>query len=147
MAAVDLKPQRKRARRVSRDLVPLDKNTGAARFFDRMIRDVESDLGGRRFLSRIEGELVRAFAGSATALQYLNSEIVLGEAVGEIDLSAYATLASTMLRIGSKLGLSRRPREVEQTLETYLANRRSEDAAVALDERQSDDVNDDADDT
>ena len=146
MAAVDLKPQRKRARRVSRDLVPLDKNTGAARFFDRMIRDVESDLGGRRFLSRIEGELVRAFAGSATALQYLNSEIVLGEAVGEIDLSAYATLASTMLRIGSKLGLSRRPREVEQTLETYLANRRSEDAAAALDERQSD-ANDDADDT
>ena len=118
------------AKRAPRDLVQLNQNTGAARFFDRMIRDVESDLGGRRVLSRIEGELVRAFAGSATALQYLNNGIVLGEAVGEIDLSAYATLASTMLRIGSRLGFSRRPRMLPQELDAYLAAKTLEAKAV-----------------
>jgi hypothetical protein len=42
-----------------------------------------------------------------TTLQYLNVQVALGE-TGEIDLNAYATMASTMLRIGSRLGLSRR---------------------------------------
>jgi hypothetical protein len=40
---------------------------------------IESDLGGRRQLTRIEGELVRAFAGAATTLQYLNHQVMLGE--------------------------------------------------------------------
>jgi hypothetical protein len=129
MPTAELKLQRKR--RAPRDLVPLNKNTGAARFFGRMVRDIESDLGGRRYLSRIEGELIRAFAGSATMLQVRNVEIALGESTEQVDPTAYAQLASTMLRIGSRLGLQRRPREVEQTLETYLAQRRQADAAQA----------------
>ncbi len=104
---VDLKQPK---RRNSRTLVPLDKASAAARFYARMLRDIESDLGGRRVLSRIESELIRAFCGSATRLEYLNHEILLGE-VAEADISNYAQLASTMLRIGSRLGLRRRPRD------------------------------------
>jgi hypothetical protein len=84
-----------------------------------MIADIESDLGGRRYLSRIEGELIRAFAGAATTLQYLNVQVALGD-TGEIDLAGYATMASTMLRIGSRLGLSRRSRDVTPSLDEYL---------------------------
>jgi hypothetical protein len=101
------------------DLVSIEKNSGAARFFDKMIREIEQDLGGRRHLTRIEGELIRAFCGAATTLQYLNHQVLLGE-VGEIDLSGYATIASTILRIGSKLGLQRRARDVTPTLDQYL---------------------------
>ncbi len=118
MAVVDLKGA-KRAKRTSRNLLPLDKATGAARFFDRMVREIENDLGGRRQLSRIEGELIRAFAGAATTLQYLNVQVALGEG-SEVDLAGYATVASTMLRIGSRLGLARRPREVTLTLGQVL---------------------------
>jgi hypothetical protein len=92
---------------------------GAARFFDRTVREIESDLGGRRQLSRIEGELIRAFAGAATTLQYLNVQVALGES-SEVDLTGYATIASTMLRIGSRLGLARRPRDVTLTLGQVL---------------------------
>jgi hypothetical protein len=67
MAVVDLK-RAKRAKRTPRNPVPLDKATGAARFFDRMVREIENDLGGRRQLSRIEGELIRAFAGAQHAV-------------------------------------------------------------------------------
>lgn len=119
MTVVDLKARAKRAKPSRRDLVPLDKRSGPARFFNRMVCDVESDLGGRRRLSRIEGELIRAFAGSATLLQYMNVQVALGEA-SEIDLGGYATLASTMLRIGSRLGLARRSVEIV-TLDQYLA--------------------------
>ena len=51
MSVVDLGKRAKR-KRAPRDLMPLDKATGAARFFDRTVREIESDLGGRRQLSR-----------------------------------------------------------------------------------------------
>jgi hypothetical protein len=117
MTVVDLKGRGlKRRRSAPRDL---SEASAAARFFQRMIREVETDLGGRRHLSRIEGELIRAFAGAATTLQYLNLQIALGE-LSEVDLTGYATMASTMLRIGSRLGLSRRPREVGQSLAEFI---------------------------
>ena len=83
------------------------------------MRDIEADLGGRRHLSRIEGELIRTFAGAATLLQYQNVQIALGEST-ELDPQAYATLASTILRIGRVLGLQRRPREIIPTLDGCL---------------------------
>lgn len=110
MVVIDIK-KTKRVKRAPRDLVAIDKASGPARFFDRMVREIESDLGGRRDLTRIEGELIRAFAGAATTLQYLNHQVLLGE-TSEIDLSGYATIASTMLRIGARLGFHRRARDV-----------------------------------
>jgi hypothetical protein len=120
MTVVDLKV--KRARRNTQTL-PLAQATAvptdAARFYQKMVRDIEVDLGGRRYLTRIEDELISAFAGSATILRYLNVQVALGE-TAELDLSGYATIASTMLRIGSKLGLSRRAKQVID-IDTYLA--------------------------
>jgi hypothetical protein len=105
MTVLDLKVP-KRTRRGPRSL-PLEQATGAARFFDKMVREIETDLGGRRQLSRIQGELIR---------QYLNVQVALGE-TGEIDLNGYATIASTMLRIGTRLGLQRTPRDVTQSVD------------------------------
>jgi hypothetical protein len=64
--------------------------------------------------------LVRAFAGAATTLQYLNLQIAIGEP-SEVDLTGYATIASTMLRIGSRLGLQRRPVDLVPSLDEYLS--------------------------
>jgi hypothetical protein len=109
----------KRTKPARRDL-PIDQGSGAGRFYAKLVRDVEADLGGRRHLSRIESELIRGFAGCATLLQYMNVQVALGE-ISEIDLGGYATLASTMLRIGSRLGLRRVPRDVTPNLDQYLA--------------------------
>jgi hypothetical protein len=111
MTVVDLNRIKRVHKRAPRDLVPIDKTGGVARFFDKMVREIESDLGGRRQITRIQSELIRAFAGAATTLQYLNVQVALGE-TSEIDLSGYATIASTMLRIGSRLGLHRVPSDV-----------------------------------
>jgi hypothetical protein len=104
MSVIDLNKKRRRA---PRDLVAIDKTSGPARYYDKMMRDIENDLGGRRNLSRIETEWIKGFCGCATRLEYLNFQIMLGEA-SDRDVSSYAQLASTMLRIGSKLGLSPR---------------------------------------
>jgi hypothetical protein len=129
MTVIDLKPKRKRA---SRGL-PLEQATDSARFFARMARAIESDLGGRRQLSRIETELVHAFAGAATAVNYLNRQVILGEA-SEIDLSGFAVLASTMLRIGSKLGLARRSKDITPTLTEYISSLKQVDVTAATTE-------------
>lgn len=113
MTVVDLNGKRVKKRRDPRSL---EQATGAARFFGKMVREIENDLGGRRQLSRIEGELIQAFCGAATQVQYLNRQVMLGEG-GEIDLSGYATLASTMLRIGARLGFGRRARDCTPTLD------------------------------
>jgi hypothetical protein len=95
-----------------RDLVAIDKHSAAARFYDKMVRDVRNDLGGRREITRIEGELINAFCASATLLAYYNHQVALGEAIGEIDVTSFSTLASTLLRIGSRLGTTRRPKPI-----------------------------------
>jgi hypothetical protein len=120
MTVVDLKPK-KRRKHAPRDLTPIDRSSGAGRFYDKMRRDIAADLGGRRTMSRIETELIKGFCGCATRLEYLNYQILLGEAA-EADVASFATLASTMLRIGSRLGLQRRPKDITAvpTLARYL---------------------------
>ena len=95
------------ARRAARDVITIDKSSGAGRFFDKMQRDIIADLDGRRQLTRIELRLIQVFCGAATQVRYLNHLVFLGE-TSEVDPSGYATLRSTMLRIGNKLGLKRR---------------------------------------
>ena len=116
MTVIDLKVP-KRAKRC----LPLEQATDAARFFNRMVREITTDLGGRRQLSRIEGELIGAFAGGATVLRYLNRQVALGE-ISEVNLSDFATVASTLLRIGAKLGLARKSKDVTPSLSEYLAS-------------------------
>jgi hypothetical protein len=104
VSVVELNKKRYRA---SRDLVAIDKTSAAARFYDKMRRDIAADLGGRGTNSRLELELIKAFAGCATRLEYLNRQIMLGDAA-DCDPQHYSQLASTMLRIAAKLGLSKR---------------------------------------
>jgi hypothetical protein len=107
-------------RKASSQFVAIDKVSGAGKFFDKLQRDVERDLGGKDQLSRIERELVTAFSGAATTLRYLTHQILLGETADEIDLAGYANMASTMLRIGSRLGLRRVPKDITPYLSDIL---------------------------
>jgi hypothetical protein len=114
MTVVDLKPKR------TKRSLPLDQSTDASRFYNRLVRDIVADLGGRRELTRIEGELIGAFAGGATVLRYLNRQVALGE-IAEVSLSDFATISSTLLRIGCRLGLSRRQLDVTPSLHEIAA--------------------------
>jgi hypothetical protein len=134
MNVVDLKP--KKFKRAPRDLVPIDKTSGPARYYERMVERIEDDLDGRRHLSRIETELIRAFAAAATLMQYLNAQVLLGE-ISEIDLPGYATIASTMLRIGSHLGLKRRENGPPSFGDLLRAEQEAERQRFARERRQT----------
>lgn len=95
----------------------LDGRTNAAKLFDRMVADIESDLGGHDQLSAIEISLVEAYAGSYVSLSHLNTQLALGEL---IDLGQLALCVSAMVRVATRLGLSRRQKDIGPTLGELL---------------------------
>src|SRR5215470_17239520 len=78
-------PEKRRAHRARRPQLltrdQLDGRTNAAKVFDRLVVDIEGDLGGHDQLSTIERALVEAFAGAAVTLQHLNTKLALGEGI------------------------------------------------------------------
>jgi hypothetical protein len=95
----------------------LDGRTNAAKLFDRLIADIESDLGGRDQLSTIEQQLVVAFAGACVTLEHLNCQLALGQ---KIDLTQHSSAVGAMVRVASRLGLQRRARDVGPSLGEVL---------------------------
>lgn len=130
MSIIELKPKK----RTPRDLVPIDRTSGPARYRAKMKRDIEKDLGGRRNLTRIELEQIDAYAGTATLLKYLIHQIELGDD-HDVDPACYSQLASTMLRIGSKLGLSRRTKLVSD--DPYIELEKAAEKRAAMEEEDA----------
>ena len=106
----------------------LDGRTSAAKAFDKLVADIEADLGGRDQLSAIELALIEAFAGAAVTLQHLNTRLALGQ---EIDLGQHAVAVSSMVRVASRLGLRRRARDFTPTLSDLLREDQARQQAAA----------------
>jgi hypothetical protein len=99
----------------------LDGRTAAAKIFDRLVVDIENDLGGDAALSTIERALVESFAGAYVTLQHLNTQLALGQT---IDLAQHAQAVSAMVRVASRLGLQRRSVDVTPpSVAEYLAHK------------------------
>ena len=106
----------------------LDGRRVAAKAFDNLVRQIHSDLGGTDQLSAIELALVEAFVGASMTLDALNAKLLLGE---KVNLSQHAQMSSTMVKIGTRLGLQRRAREiVPDPLQYALERSGSEDTSA-----------------
>jgi hypothetical protein len=114
-------PVRRRSHKATRPQLltraTLDGRTSAARFFDRLVVDIESDLAGHDQLSAIEHQLVEAFAGAAVTLAHLNTKLALGE---DIDIGQHAACVGAMVRVASRLGLARRSKTISPRLSDML---------------------------
>jgi hypothetical protein len=106
------KTRQGKARLLSRD--QLDQRTAVAKSFDKLASEISADLGGLSELTAIEKALIEGFCGAAVVLQSLNTKLALGEA---IDLAQHAAVCSSLVRIASKIGLSRRSRVVSGIVE------------------------------
>jgi len=106
----------------------LDGRTSAAKAFDKLVADIEADLGGRDQLSTIELALIEAFAGASVTLQHLNMRLALGQ---EIDLGQHAQAVSAMVRVSSRLGLRRRTRDLTPSLSDLLREDQARQQAAA----------------
>ncbi len=98
----------------------LDGRSKAAQRFDAIARGIAQDLGGEDQLSTVQKHLVEAFAGAALTLGDLNARLLLGE---EIDLLQQSQAVNALVKLASRLGMSRVACEVVPTLDQYLRNR------------------------
>jgi hypothetical protein len=94
----------------------LDGRTRVRRQFDAIASGIAKDLGGEAALSTVQKHLVEAFAGCAVTLNDINARAMLGQ---PIDIMAYSTAVSTLVRVAAKLGVTRQARDVTSITE-YL---------------------------
>jgi hypothetical protein len=132
-------PLKRRPKRTTRPQLltrsQLDGRTNAAKVFDKLVADIESDLAGRDQLTAIERALVEAFAGAYVSLCHLNALLALGK---PIDISQHSQCCGALVRIASRLGLQRRAKDVGPTtlaeyLETLPADVDADEAELRVD--------------
>jgi hypothetical protein len=78
---------------------------------------VVSDLGGADHLTEARISLIRRFASLCVLSEDLDARIADGE---EIDISRYSKMSSTLVRLATRIGLKRVPKNVTPHLHDYL---------------------------
>jgi hypothetical protein len=95
-----------------------DARTIQAKRYKDVFRALVADAAGIDRLSEAKICLLRRYAALECVAEGIEAAILNGQ---EVDLASYATLASTMCRLASRVGLSRKQKDVTPTLEAYLA--------------------------
>jgi hypothetical protein len=67
--------------------------------------------------------LIRRFAAAAVLAEQMEARLARGE---EIDINEHATLSSTQVRLASRIGIDRIPRDVTPSLRDLLADAEAE---------------------
>jgi hypothetical protein len=92
------------------DLLPgLDGRSSAARRFRDLVGAYIADMGGLDQCSEIKLGLLRRLAATTVQAELLEAQMVNGEPV---DVATLCTLASTTVRLSTRLGLERVPKDV-----------------------------------
>jgi hypothetical protein len=94
-----------------------DGRTHAARRYRDLLALVCSDHGGVDQMSEAKMQLARRFAALAVQLEAMDTRLANGE---EINTTEYATLTSALIRVISRLGVARIPKDVTPSLAEYL---------------------------
>jgi hypothetical protein len=93
-----------------RDLLPnLDGRSAAARRFRDIVSALAVDQGGIDLLSEARLQLIRRFAATCVLAEQVEARIARGE---QVEIGAHSTLASTLVRIGQRIGIDRVPRDI-----------------------------------
>jgi hypothetical protein len=112
-----------------RDLLPgLDGRSASARRFRDLLAAYVADMGGLDQCSEIKLGLLRRLAATTVQAEQIESRMVSGEAV---DIGTLCQLASTALRLSSRLSIERVPKPVNDVLDP-LAYARAREQEAAL---------------
>jgi hypothetical protein len=111
----------------------LDGRRKEAKQFDAIASAIAKELGEDQ-LSTVQRHLIEAFAGCVITLQSINAQLLLG---GEINVAEQSQAASTLVRLASRIGIERKPRDVTPSADEYIAGLPAEELASADAEAQS----------
>ena len=98
----------------------VDGRSTIARRYKDISNQLAADQGGADQLREARLRLIRRFAACACIAEQLEAALARGE---QIDIAEHAQLCSSLVRIASRIGIDRIPREVTPTLREYLKHR------------------------
>ena len=98
-------------------LAGIDQRLAIARRYRDLIAAVLADCGGIERCSEAKVSLIRRFAAQCCMAEKLEAALVNNQPV---DIAEHSLLASTLVRIAQRIGISRVPKNVMPTLAEYL---------------------------
>jgi hypothetical protein len=106
------------------NLLPdLDGRSALARRFRDLVSAYIADMGGIDNCSEVKIGLLRRLAAASVLAEAIEAKAMNGV---DIDLSEFCNLASTTVRLSSRVGIERKPRDVTPSLHEYLDVEREE---------------------
>ena len=103
----------------------VDGRTSLAKRFRDIVAQLTADQGGD--LSEARVQLVRRFAGASVLAEQTEAQIICGQLV---DLSEYAQLISSSVRVAQRIGIDRVPKIITPSLSDYLDQKADLDVQV-----------------
>jgi hypothetical protein len=98
-------------------LAGIDGRSATARRYADLIRAIVVDQGGAGQLSEARSSLIRRFAGASVLCEVIEANIASGK---KIDITEYATLVSTAVRVAQRIGIDRRAKNILPALADYI---------------------------
>jgi hypothetical protein len=101
-----------------RELLPdIDLRLAIARRYRDLVAQIAIDQGGVDRCSETRMQLIRRFASGAVLAEALEARLARGE---NVDISEYALLSSTLVRLANRIGIERVARDISPTLSDIL---------------------------
>lgn len=95
----------------------VDGNSVRYKRFVEIAKRLAVDQGGIADLSEARLQLLRRFAASCVIAEQLEVDLFSGK---EVDIGLYVGLTSILARLGARIGIDRRAKQVAPTLTDYL---------------------------
>ena len=104
-----------------KDVLPgIDGRSLLARRYRDIAGAVLADQAGAKQCSEARLQLIRRFAAACVLAEQLEAQLTNGHT---IDVGEHAALSSTLVRLASRIGIDRVPKDVSPSLSDYLATR------------------------
>jgi hypothetical protein len=101
-----------------KEILPgIDQRLAIARRYRDLVAQIVSDQGGVDRCSETRMQLIRRFASGAVLAEALEARLARGE---NVDISEYALLSSTLVRLANRIGIERVARDISPTLSDIL---------------------------
>jgi hypothetical protein len=95
----------------------IDGRSAQARRFRDIVAQLVQDQGGLDQMSEARLQLVRRFAAVAVIAEQMEGDLTSGKVV---NITEYASLSSTLVRVAQRIGINRRLKNVTPDLQDYL---------------------------
>jgi hypothetical protein len=110
-------------------LANVDQRSSIARRYRDLMAEAIADSGGVDECSQARLQLIRRLAALSVQLEQLEAKLADG---ADIDIAEYTSLTSTLVRVVSRLGINRVPRDVTPpSVAEYLAHKAKQRKEVA----------------